>query len=109
MPRYKPFSYEQGQFISVQFEKQILPESFEYALSTIVDNKMNIAAFEERLKNEFNGAPAYNPKILLKIIFYAYARGILSSRDIESACHENVMFMALSANTRPHFTTIANF
>lgn len=109
MPRYKPFSYEQGQFISVQFEKQILPESFEYALSYIVDNVMNITAFEERIKNEFNGAPAYNPRILLKIIFYAYARGILTSREIERNCYENVMFMALSANTRPHYTTIANF
>ena len=69
---------------------------------------MDVSAFDGRIKNGETGAPAYDPKILLKIVFYAYARGILSSREIERACQENVMFMALSANTRPHFTTIAD-
>jgi len=43
------------------------------------------------------------------IILYAYSRGITSSRDIEACCQTNIIFMALSANTRPHFTTIADF
>jgi hypothetical protein len=55
------------------------------------------------------GAPAYDPAILLKIILYAYSRGITSSRKIAQCCQENVIFMALSADTRPHFTTIADF
>ncbi len=109
MARYKPYNYSQGEFIPIQFEKQILPESFEYALNHIVDNVMDVSAFVERIKNDETGAPAYDPKIMLKIIFYAYARGIVHSREIERSCQENVVFMALSANTRPHFTTIANF
>ena len=109
MPRYKPYSYEQGQFIPIQFSRQIIPDSFEYALNHIVDNILDVSAFEGRIKNDEKGAPAYNPRILLKIIIYAYARGINTSRDIEQACQENVMFMALSANTKPHFTTIADF
>lgn len=109
MARYKPYSYEQGELIPVQFEKQILPESFEYALNYIVEHKMDVSAFEDRIKNDETGAPAYNPRILLKIVFYAYARGIIFSREIAKACEENVTFMALSANTRPHFTTIADF
>lgn len=40
---------------------------------------------------------------------FAYSRGIISSRRIAQACEENVLFMALSADTRPHFTTIAEF
>lgn len=44
-----------------------------------------------------------------KIVLYAYARGITSSREIEQSCRENVIFMALSADSQPHFTTIANF
>jgi len=109
MARYKPYSYEQGQMIPIQFEKQILPESFEYAINYIVEHVLDTNAFVQRIKNDETGAPAYDPKILLKIIFYAYARGIIHSREIASNCEENVMFMALSANTRPHFTTIANF
>ena len=109
MARYKPHNYQQGEFIPIQFEKQILPDSFEHALNYIIDNVMDVKAFVERIKNDDTGAPAYDPKIMLKIIFYAYSKGIVHSRKIEKSCQENVMFMALSANTRPHFTTIANF
>jgi hypothetical protein len=45
----------------------------------------------------------------LKVVLYAYSKGIISSRRIEQACCRNVVFMALSADTRPHFTTIAGF
>ena len=104
MPRYKYYSYEQGQFISVQFKNQILPETFEYALNYIVDTEVDLSIFRDRIKNDETGAPAYDPAIMMRIILYGYARGIISSRDIERACQENVIFMALSANTRPHFT-----
>ena len=56
--------------------------------------------------------PALPPSIrrsLLKIVLFAYSRGIRSSRAIARACEENVVFMALSADTRPHFTKFANF
>ncbi|OCC14243.1 Mobile element protein [Dissulfuribacter thermophilus] len=55
------------------------------------------------------GAPVYAPAILLKIILYAYSKGIVFSRKIAQCCRENVIFMALPADTRPHFTTIASF
>jgi len=42
MARYKSYSYEQAMFIPVQFQKQILPGSFEYALSYIVDNELEL-------------------------------------------------------------------
>lgn len=45
---------------------------------------------------------------MLKIVLCAYARGMVSSREIEAACQQNVVMMALSANTRPHFTTIVS-
>jgi hypothetical protein len=46
---------------------------------------------------------------MLKIVLYAYSRGITSSREIARCCSENIMFVALSADTKPHFTTIADF
>ncbi len=46
---------------------------------------------------------------MLKIVLFAYSRGIVSSREIEAACEQNVIMMALSANTRPHFTMVAQF
>jgi transposase len=109
MARYKPYSYAQGKFIPIHFAKQILPGAFEYTLNHLIDHELDIALFDERFRNDATGAKAYDPRILLKIVLYAYSRGIVSSRRIEQACRENVIFMALSADTRPHFTTIADF
>jgi transposase len=109
MARYKDYSYEQTKLIPIAFSNQILPGTFEYTLNYLIDNEFDLSRFEQRYHNDETGAPAYDPAILLKIILYAYSRGITSSRQIEQCCQENIIFMALSADTHPHFTTIADF
>lgn len=109
MARYKPYSYQQTELIPLSLEQQILPGTFEHALNYLIDKEIDLSVFERRFCNDENGAPAYFPGILLKIVLYAYSRGITTSRAIARLCEENVVCMALSANTRPHFTTIANF
>jgi transposase len=109
MARYKDYSYEQTKLIPIAFSNQILPSTFEYTLNYLIDNEFDLSPFEQRYHNDETGAPAYDPAILLKIILYAYSRGITSSRQIEQCCQENIIFMALSADTHPHFTTIADF
>ena len=109
MAKYKEYSYEQKVFLPVSFSEQVLPGTFEYTLNYIIDKEVDLSPFDERIKNDETGAPAYDPAIFLKIILYAYSRGIISSRRIARLCRENVVCMALSADTRPHFTTIANF
>jgi len=109
MARYKEYSYSQGKFIPIHFSKQILQGTFEYTLNYLIDNELDLSIFDKKYKNNDTGAPAYDPAILLKIILFAYSRGIVSSRKIAKCCCENIIFMALSADTRPHFTTIAEF
>jgi hypothetical protein len=46
---------------------------------------------------------------VLKIILFAYSRGITSSREIQWCCETNILFKALSCDTVPQFTTIAAF
>jgi len=108
MPRFKPYSYEQMLMIPVDLKNQLQPGTFEFALNEIVD-EMDLSIFDGRFSNDETGAPAYDPATLLKIVLFAYSRGITSSREIERACRENVVFMALSADSHPHFTTIAEF
>ena len=109
MAKYKGYDYSQGKFIPVYFDKQILPGTFEYTLHYLIDNEIDLTLFDARYQNDETGAPAYDPAILLKIILYAYSRGITSSIKIAQCCRENIIFMALSADTQPHFTTIADF
>ena len=109
MARYKEYSYSQGKFIPIHFSKQILPGTFEYTLNYLIDNELDLSIFDKKYKNDDTGAPAYDPAILLKIVLYGYSKGIVSSRKIAQCCRENIIFMSLSADTRPHFTTIAEF
>lgn len=109
MARYKAYSYEQSKLIPVYFDEQLIPGTFEYALNYIVDKELDLSIFLNRYKNDRCGASAYDPAILLKIVFFAYSHGITSSRKIEASCRNNILFKALSADTVPHYTTIADF
>jgi len=109
MARYKNYHLDQSKFIPVVFSDQIIPGTFEHTLSFLIDEHLDMSVFDARYKNDDVGSPAYDPSLLLKIILAAYARGHTSSRRIERLCRENIIFMALSADSQPHFTTIANF
>jgi Transposase domain (DUF772) len=45
----------------------------------------------------------------LKVVLLAYSRGLISSRKIEQACRENVVFIALACGQQPDHSTIAAF
>lgn len=109
MARYKHYDYAQMKMLPVSFAAQILAGTFEHTVNELVDREIDLTVFEARYRNDETGAPAYDPAILLKIVLVAYARGVTSSREIERLCRENVVFMALSADSSPHFTTIAGF
>jgi transposase len=109
MAKYRDYSYEQERLLPVSLLRQIQPSTFEHTLNYMVDQQIDLRVFESRYRNDDTGAPAIDPAILLKVILLAYSRGIIGSRRIAQACEENVLFMALAADSRPHFTTIAEF
>ena len=108
MARYKRIDTS-PRFLAVDLSLQLLPGSFEHALDYLIDNELDLSAFDKRYKNDKTGACAYSPAILLKVVLFAYSQGISSSRQIERACRDHVTFIALSADQAPHFTTIADF
>jgi transposase len=108
MARYKPI-HTGLKLLPVDFDQQIIPGSFEHALCYMVDHELDLTAFHARYKNDDEGAPAFDPAALIKIILLAYSRGIISSRKMERACLENVLFIAVSGDSQPHFTTLAAF
>ena len=109
MAKYKARNSGQKVFIPVFLEDQIMPGTLEFVIHTLIEDRMDMSVFEGRYKNDDTGRYAYDPKILLKIVLLAYSRGIASSRPIERACRENVMFMALADCEQPDHSTIAEF
>jgi transposase len=107
--RYREHTNKQSMMIPLRFEEQIQAGTIEHAINCLVDNEIDLSGFEARYRNDETGAPAIHPAILLKVVLFAYSRGIVSSRRIARACEENVVFMALSGDTQPHFTALAEF
>lgn len=109
MANYKPDLSCQNKFIPIDFSHQIVPGTFEYALAHIVENHLDLSGFDTLYRNDKTGAAAYPPSVMLKVILFAYSRGIISSRKIAQACETNITFMSLSGDVQPHYTCIAGF
>lgn len=109
MPKFIPYDLNQNAMVVINFHDQIQPGTFEYALHYLIEEKLDLSVFYPEYSNDEVGRPAYDPAILLKIILFAYSKGITSSREIEWCCQTNILFKALSCDTVPHFTTIAGF
>ncbi len=91
MARYKPIDHNL-QLWAVDLQAQLQPGTFEHALRQLIDEELDLSDFDARYCNDATGASAYAPAVLLKVVLFAYSRGILSSRSIERACRENVLF-----------------
>ncbi len=109
MAKYKKYSHAQLKLIPVDYSKQLLHGTLEHTINYLVDNYIDCSVFDKKYKNDDTGAPAYDPRILLKIVLFGYSRGINSSRRLARVCKENIIFKALSADSEPDFTTIASF
>ncbi|MDR3115470.1 MAG: transposase, partial [Treponema sp.] len=85
MARYKYFDKSQGLFLTLCLDRQLIPGSFEHTVNYLID-QVDLSAFDAAFHNDQLGAPAYPPDVMLKIIFYCYSRGIITSRPIAYAC-----------------------
>ena len=108
MARYKIVD-RSPRFLPIVLDAQLMAGSFEYALDYLIDHEIDLSSVARRYRNDETGAPAYDPAVMLKIVLLAYSRGVVSSRAIERLCWENVLFMAISGDSCPQFTTIAKF
>jgi len=88
--------------LPIDFTRQVLPGTLEYSLSYLIEHELDLSIFNDRYQNEEGGRASYDPAILLKIILLAYTRGVTSSRKIEQLCRENILFMAISADSGYH-------
>ena len=107
MARYKHVDHS-PRLLPVDLDAQLVPGSFAHALHQLVD-RLDLSAFDAHYRNDDNGAPAHSPSMLLKAVLLGYSQGMVGSRAIERACRDNVLFVALTGDAKPHFTTVADF
>jgi hypothetical protein len=66
--------------VPISLEDQLTEGTIEFAINMLVEERMDMTRFDGKFKNDETGLSAYDPKVLLKIVLLAYARGIFRPR-----------------------------
>jgi transposase len=67
------------------------------------------AIYTSYQEKDGRGQAAYAPEMMVRLLLYGYARGVYSSRKIETRTFEDVAFRYLSGDQHPDHATIAEF
>jgi transposase len=103
---YKDSFKNQNWLLPVSIKSMIPKNHICFFVEEFVEN-LNFSEFD--LKFEGAGAPAYPPRILMKILLQGMLSRERSSRKIASACRESFVFMYLAEKVQPDFRTICRF
>ncbi|MFT7646262.1 MAG: transposase [Candidatus Poriferisodalaceae bacterium] len=103
-------SYGQGQsFLLPPSLDDWLPDGHTaWFVSEVVDDMLDLTAVYGSYMNK-TGAPLFDPRMMLKLVIYAYSTGVTSSREIERRCQVDVALRWLSANTAPDYRSVSRF
>ncbi|SHE63631.1 Transposase domain [Desulfofundulus australicus DSM 11792] len=105
---YKPYDPNQIYLFPPSPQEWLPQDRLVYFISDLVDNLDMTPLYREYEKGT-RGQPPYHPALMTKILFYAYCRGIFSSRKIAAHLYEDVAFIVLAGGNKPDFRTINEF
>ncbi len=84
-----------------------LPQNHKARVVSAIIDRLDISDIESGYKG--GGTSSYNPRMLLKVIVYAYLNNVYSGRQMEKLLVENIAYMWLSGMQTPDFRTINLF
>jgi transposase len=96
----------QGQLLPQSYDEVIEPGHLVRVVNETIE-ELDLSSLEAKYKG--GGTSSYHPKMLLKVLVYAYCKKIYTSRKIAAALRENIHFMWLSGGNQPDFRTINDF
>jgi transposase len=107
--RYREYNPEQTYFTLIDPEEIKAHNPLLLAIHSFIEEHVSVESFSEKVHNTAGGAPAVYPKMMLKILFYSYAKGIYFSREIEDRLKWDPHYIYLGANQKVDHSTICNF
>jgi len=109
MPRsYRPYNPEQALLLPPSLRDWLGEDHLAYFISDAVE-AMELSSLEESYGTEGPGNQAFDPRMMVKVLIYAYATGVFSSRKIAGKMTEDVAFRVLAAGNFPAHRTISDF
>jgi len=104
--QFKPLTASQNVLFPSRLDEKI-PENHPVRLVSQIVDKLDLDDIFSTYKG--GGTTIYHPRMMVKVLFYAYFNNIFESRKIEQALHENIYFMWISGDSKPNFRTINYF
>jgi len=96
--RYDP---DQTLLLSPDLHEWLPEDHLAYFISDVID-ELDLSPVYARYVPA-PGYPPYDPKMMVKVLAYAYSIGLRSSRQISLAMRENIAFRVLASNNFPDF------
>lgn len=103
---FRPYTPNQTVLFPQRIDEDIAPDAPVRIVNAIVDS-LNLDNFK-RLYKETGRCP-YHPKMMLKVIFYAYMNNIYSCRKIGQLLLRDIHYIWLAGYEKPDFVTINRF
>lgn len=104
--KFRTANYEETLNLKVSLRDVLPPEHLARFTVDLV-SQLDLSQIYQQYKDE--GAPPYAPEVMLSLLFYGYATGIFSSRQIERATYEFIPFRFIGGDMHPDHDTIATF
>jgi transposase len=105
---YRPYFPDEELLLPPSLREWMPEDHLAYFVSDVVD-QLDLSAMDEVYGSEKRGQPPYNPRMMTKLLVYAYCVGVFSSRRIERRLVEDIAFRVLAADNQPNFRTISDF
>ena len=102
----RPYNQNQMELFPPSVRSLIADDHLCVVVNDVI-NTLDLSCLYKKVARE--GNPPYHPAMMVKILFYGYAKGIFSSRKIADAVKENVGLIFLAAWQKPDFRTISDF
>ena len=71
--------------------------------------EMDLSVFYGAYRADGHGRAAYEPSLMVRLVLYAFATDVRSSRAIERHCRQDVAYRVITGNVVPDHATIARF
>lgn len=104
--RFKPYQQNQLRLLPLDLSEMVPENHMARVIDRVVES-LDTRALEALYPG--GGAPAYDPRMMLKVVLFAYASGIYSSRKISEATRSNVCLLWLTGCTPLDHMTVNRF
>lgn len=108
MTSFRPYEPDQQLLLPPSLRDWIPPDHLVWFISETVD-QLDLSEILDGYRDGGQGNLPYHPAMMLKILIYAYATGVFSSRRIARHIEENIAFRVLAAGNAPDHRTICRF